>query len=245
VILASLEPGIFAVSPQGQGAIVDAISGQIISSTNPAIAGTTYIAIYSTGLGPVTNQPKTGAVASGSQLSYTMRIPTVTIGGVPAFVLYSGLAPTFIGLYQINVQVPAGVASGSAVPVIVSTGGVVAKAVTLAVGGAQQTGFAGFWTFTAQSTIYGFQSSASGQLTQTGTSISGQLSLNGTPCATSAAVSGTVSGSSLSMNLNENGQLVMFLGSVSSDNNSASGTYSAPPGGCTNSDAGTWAGTRQ
>jgi uncharacterized protein (TIGR03437 family) len=93
------------MNAQGQGAIVGALSGMLISSSNPAIAAATYLAIYGTGLGPVTNQPATGVAASASQLSETPTIPTVTIGGVPAIVSYSGLAPSFIGLYQINVQV--------------------------------------------------------------------------------------------------------------------------------------------
>jgi uncharacterized protein (TIGR03437 family) len=101
VKLASFAPGIFVINAQGQGAIVDALSGQLINSTNAAIAGITYVELYCTGLGPVTNQPITGAVASGSQLSETITRPTVTIGNAPAVVLYSGLAPTFIGLYQI------------------------------------------------------------------------------------------------------------------------------------------------
>jgi hypothetical protein len=124
-------------------------------------------------------------------------------------------------------------------------GGILSNAVTMAVVGAQPAGFTGYWTFTAQSSVYGFQSGASGQLTQNGNNISGQLSLTGTPCAVSATVNGTVSGSALSMNLNENGQVVMFTGTVSSDNDSASGTYVAPSGGCTNGDSGTWAEERQ
>ena len=48
--------------------------------------------------------------------------PTVTIGGVTVAVndgFFSGLAPTFIGLYQVNVQVPATAPTGDAIPVIV------------------------------------------------------------------------------------------------------------------------------
>jgi uncharacterized protein (TIGR03437 family) len=55
------------------------------------------------------------------------------IGGVPTNVLFSGLAPTFVGLYQINVQVPADVPSGDAVTLTVSIGGANANAATVAV----------------------------------------------------------------------------------------------------------------
>jgi len=244
VTLASFAPGIFAINTQAQGAIVDALSGRLISSSNPASAGATYLALYCTGLGSVANQPETGVAASTTQLSATVGTPSVTIGGVPAIALFAGLAPTFIGLYQINVQVPATISSGNVVPVVVSIGGTTSNTVTVAVVGSQPAGFGGNWIFTAQSSLYGFQSGASGLVTQNGNSISGQLSVSGTPCAISAAVSGMVSGSALAMTLNENGQPVTFTGTVSADGNSASGTYAAPPGGCTNGDYGTWSGAR-
>jgi uncharacterized protein (TIGR03437 family) len=57
----------------------------------------------------------------------------VTIGGVPATVQFAGLAPGFAGLYQVNVQVPTGVAPGDAVPVSLSIGGVAANTATIAI----------------------------------------------------------------------------------------------------------------
>lgn len=45
---------------------------------------------------------------------------TATIGGVGTPALFAGLTPTFAGLYQVNLQVPSGVASGNAVPVQLS-----------------------------------------------------------------------------------------------------------------------------
>jgi uncharacterized protein (TIGR03437 family) len=41
----------------------------------------------------------------------------VTLGGVAAEVLYAGIAPTFSGLYQVNVRVPAGIEPGDDVPI--------------------------------------------------------------------------------------------------------------------------------
>jgi uncharacterized protein (TIGR03437 family) len=59
--------------------------------------------------------------------------PTVTIGGVPANVQFSGLAPGYVGLYQVNAQVPAGLATGSNVPVVMSISGATSNTATLAV----------------------------------------------------------------------------------------------------------------
>jgi uncharacterized protein (TIGR03437 family) len=49
-----------------------------------------------------------------------MVTPVVTIGGVPAKVLFSGLAPGYFGLYQVNVLVPADTPSGNLIPVVLS-----------------------------------------------------------------------------------------------------------------------------
>ena len=104
---------------------------------------------------------------------------------------------------------------------------------------------AGSWQVSAQSSVFGLSFSITGQIAQTGSNISGQLAVSGTPCATSAALSGTLSNTGvMAMNLNENGQVVVFSGTLASDGNSASGTYTAPLGGCTNGDKGTWSGQR-
>jgi uncharacterized protein (TIGR03437 family) len=52
-----------------QGAILDA---------NPTTAGA-YVQLYCTGLGPVTNQPGTGAPALADPLSWTEAAPTVSM----------------------------------------------------------------------------------------------------------------------------------------------------------------------
>jgi uncharacterized protein (TIGR03437 family) len=92
-----------------------------------------FITIYFTGGGPVTNPPGTGVKASASPLSMTTTKPTVTIGGLPATVAFSGLTPNFFGLYQVDVQVPSGLTPNSAVPVVVNIGGASSNSVTIAV----------------------------------------------------------------------------------------------------------------
>jgi uncharacterized protein (TIGR03437 family) len=135
VSLAPFAPAIFSMNSQGtgQGAILDA-SYRLVDSTNPATAGSTIVLIYCTGLGAVTNQPPTGSPALSNPLSWTTTNPTVTIGGVAANdVRFSGLAPGYVGLYQVNALVPAASATGNAVPVMISAGGTTSNIVTIAV----------------------------------------------------------------------------------------------------------------
>ena len=135
VSLVSFAPGIFSMNMSGigQGAILDAGTSQLATAGTPVLRGG-YIAIFCTGLGAVTNQPATGAVALSAPLSYALTQPTVMIGGISGIaVSYAGLAPTLVGLYQVNVQVPPGVTPGNTVPVVLSIGGVQSNTVTIAV----------------------------------------------------------------------------------------------------------------
>ncbi|MGC9945146.1 MAG: hypothetical protein ABSF64_02015 [Bryobacteraceae bacterium] len=134
VNVAAFAPAIFSMNSQGTGpgAILDS-SYKLVDSSNPATAGTTIILIYCTGLGAVTNQPLTGSPGPSSPLAETKTTPTVTIGGVTETASFSGLAPGFVGLYQVNALVPAGVASGNAVPVTITIGNVTSNTVTIPV----------------------------------------------------------------------------------------------------------------
>jgi len=95
VALASVDPGIFA------GAILQA--GTAISAVTTPVPGGNFIEIYCTGLGPTV--PSAG-------FEQTVNIPTVFIGGVSVPAVYSGLAPGYVGLYQVDAQVPLGLKPG-------------------------------------------------------------------------------------------------------------------------------------
>jgi uncharacterized protein (TIGR03437 family) len=130
VPLAKYAPGVFLVNTQAeQGAVLDT-SYNLVGPANPTTAGA-YVLIYCTGLGPVTNQPATGAPALANPLSWTTTPPTVTIGGAPALVLFSGLVPGEVGLYQVNAQVPAASEKGT-VGLSISIGGIPSNTVFLA-----------------------------------------------------------------------------------------------------------------
>jgi uncharacterized protein (TIGR03437 family) len=88
--------------------------------------------VYVTGLGTATpnGDPNgtvlpTGIIApvNGDPLYSTVATPTVTIGGQAAAVLFSGLAPGYAGLYQVNVQIPSTVPPGDDVPIQISLAG--------------------------------------------------------------------------------------------------------------------------
>jgi uncharacterized protein (TIGR03437 family) len=54
----------------------------------------------------------------------------VTVGGRPAAVQFSGLAPGFVGLYQVNVVVPPDAPTGVQ-PVIITVDGVASKSASV------------------------------------------------------------------------------------------------------------------
>ena len=131
--LAASAPGIFSMNATGagQGAILVSTTAQLASAATPA-SRDGYISIYCTGLGPVTNQPVTGTGAFGP-LAQTLTTPVVTVGNLQAVVSYSGLAPTLVGLYQVNAVVPSSVVPGNSVPVTITMGTVTSNTVTIAV----------------------------------------------------------------------------------------------------------------
>jgi len=124
------QPGIFFYTVSGNNfGVITHADGQLADAAHPATAGETVI-IYCTGLGAV-KQPQSDGVAA-SAADPTLTTAQVKIGGLKAAVDYSGLAPTFVGLYQVNVAVPAGVKSGSQT-VVMTIAGIAGNSVLLPV----------------------------------------------------------------------------------------------------------------
>jgi uncharacterized protein (TIGR03437 family) len=122
----SVEPGIYTAdtSGSGPGIIANATTGQLINAANPAHISDNLV-IYCTGLGTVTGAngeaaPPDGAAAPVSPAYHTDASVVATIGNLTAPVSFSGLTPSLVGLYQVNVQVPQGVAAGNSVPVVIT-----------------------------------------------------------------------------------------------------------------------------
>ncbi len=115
--------------------------GKLSTCGQPAHVGD-VVQLFVTGLGKATpgggpnNLPlATGQVApaSASPLYLTVETPIVTIGGIPVPVQFSGIAPGFAGLYQVNVQIPAGLTTGDDVPITIAMPGSIVDSATLAV----------------------------------------------------------------------------------------------------------------
>lgn len=132
--LAPSAPGIFTVTQNGagRGAILHAASGAAVTADNPARPGE-LLEVFATGLGAVTPDIPTGSQALSSPLSTTRITPTVTIAGADAPVEFAELAPGFVGLYQINVQVPSELPTGEQ-PLALTSNGVRSNSVTVSLG---------------------------------------------------------------------------------------------------------------
>ena len=122
--LAAAQPGVFT-SDGTQAIVVHAAGNRLATPAEPLAAGE-FAYFYATGLGAVTNPPATGSAAPREPLAHAIVTPGVTLGGVPVEVLFAGLAPEFVGLFQINIRVPAGAPAGSA-ELIVESGGVASR----------------------------------------------------------------------------------------------------------------------
>ncbi len=139
VALQPYSPAIYMLQTSGklrQAAVVNA-DGTVNGPNNPALRGS-VISIYATGQGFIPGAPPDGNVAPSNPLLQTPLTPRVAFNGlftdeyVPGngdpsggkFVDFSGLTPGTIGLWQINVHVPANVTPGTQVPVYIFIGSV-------------------------------------------------------------------------------------------------------------------------
>jgi uncharacterized protein (TIGR03437 family) len=127
-------PGIFtyAPAPDAVAPVIVHADGSIVSSAHPARAGEVLL-IFATGVGALTNPPATGEASAADPLAVSAVEPTVTVGGAEAAVLFAGLTPQFVGLLQINLQLPDPLPAGRELELVLAFGSDAAQTVTLAV----------------------------------------------------------------------------------------------------------------
>jgi uncharacterized protein (TIGR03437 family) len=120
LIASTTNPGVFTYEAGGPGQ-ARAINqdgtpngdGTILGTDKPAPPGS-VIQVYATGLGAVTPSVAAGTPTPSSPLSATVSPVTATIAGRTATVLFAGLAPGLVGVYQVNLMVPPPTPSGTA-----------------------------------------------------------------------------------------------------------------------------------
>jgi uncharacterized protein (TIGR03437 family) len=121
----SVSPGLFTTNATGAGQVFALNQDQSVNdSTHPAKAGS-IIQLFGTGQGVIGGMPPDGQPAPLDTLITTPQLPDVFINGfqVPSSdVQFSGLAPGYVGLWQINAKVPANVPPGDVSIFIVTNG---------------------------------------------------------------------------------------------------------------------------
>ena len=127
IAVATASPGLFTLTKdgKGQGAILNQ-DGSPNGPANPAAPGS-VISVFGTGQGPTNPVVPDGQPAPSGGLANTVAKPTTDLGACltsaslvcaafgteDAQVQYSGLAPGFVGLWQLNIQIPGDAPSGS------------------------------------------------------------------------------------------------------------------------------------
>jgi uncharacterized protein (TIGR03437 family) len=108
-------PSVFRSGVAGEDAnlptIFRASNNQLVTLSNPVHPGDVLV-IYLTGMGRTYPEVETGVPAPFDPLAWAAIPVSVDLGGVGLPILYAGLTPGQVGVYQINVSVPHWVTKG-------------------------------------------------------------------------------------------------------------------------------------
>lgn len=122
----SAQPGVFAIN--GSDAILVRASDNTLATS---IQAGDVLYLYATGLGAVSNAPQPGQGGPSDPLARAQEQVTLAIGGVACEVLFAGLAPDLVGVYQVNFRV--GAVSAGARDLILGAGNARSQAVRVTV----------------------------------------------------------------------------------------------------------------
>src|SRR5581483_4174555 len=118
VTISAAAPAIFLLNAPSFGAVLNQ-DYSINTQTAPLPRGQA-LQIYATGLGTTTRQ---------GQFNVTTATVTVSVNGTELPALYSGLAPGYLGLYQVNVLIPTNIPPGSGVSLMLKEAGQTSNAI--------------------------------------------------------------------------------------------------------------------
>jgi uncharacterized protein (TIGR03437 family) len=122
VTVSAVAPAIFLVGSPPAGALVNPNAS--LNGPSRPIARGALLLVYATGLGAVTQR---------GQLSVTNATVTAVLNGTELPVAFAGLAPGYVGLYQVNVPIPSGVPPGLGIPITLKVGGQQSNMATVSV----------------------------------------------------------------------------------------------------------------
>lgn len=128
--LERVAPAIFVVADEPL--VLDAGTGALVGWERPAKAGGTVL-VMATGLGEVDPPWPAGRPSPGREPPRAIARVTATLDGSPANVAAAHLAPGFVGIYLVEVEIPSG-ANPGAVQLAIQADGRPSNAVKLAVG---------------------------------------------------------------------------------------------------------------
>lgn len=146
VTVAEAAPGIFTADLSGKGQAI-ALNSDFSRNADfnrypgarPEATGN-FVIIYATGVGNTNPLVPDGQAAPGNTLAQATGATNVTIGGVAAQVLFSGLAPGFVGLWQINAVLPTGLPTNLTTNLTIELKGKSSFTTTLAVANRNEFG---------------------------------------------------------------------------------------------------------
>jgi len=120
VSVVDANPALFLLNSGGGEAVAVNQDGSINSDQNPAPRGS-IVVLYATGSGQTTPETVTGEAAQLPLPQPALPV-SLTMADLPAQLLYAGPAPGFVGLMQINAQIPTGFVPTGDLPVVLTVG---------------------------------------------------------------------------------------------------------------------------
>jgi uncharacterized protein (TIGR03437 family) len=127
--LAPAQPGLLA-GDDGQ-IVARHADLTLVSDRQPAQASETIVA-YLSGMGATDPPIASGYASSRDVLATVQIVPTVTIDGKNAPLVFAGLSPGLVGVYEVQVKIPSGITEGR-VPMVVTQNGVASNVAMLPV----------------------------------------------------------------------------------------------------------------